>query len=121
MQRHFFAGASRGELDKQGRLVMPAALLEHAGLEREVDVAGVYDHVEIWDRAAWRRSNTRRKGALKMLPNVLPTETDHVPVLADEVRRRSSSRGRARPSSTRTFGAGGHASLLAARLRARAS
>jgi DNA-binding transcriptional regulator/RsmH inhibitor MraZ len=29
-------------------------LLASAGLSREVVVAGVYDHVEIWDRAAWR-------------------------------------------------------------------
>ena len=55
MQRHFFAGAAQGELDKQGRLVLPTALLEHAGLSREVTVAGVYDHLEIWDRTKWRR------------------------------------------------------------------
>jgi 16S rRNA (cytosine1402-N4)-methyltransferase len=51
-----------------------------------------------------------------MLPSVLPTETDHVPVLADEV----VSLVDPRPGETivdATFGAGGHASLLAARLR----
>ena len=54
MQRHFFSGAAAGELDKQGRLVLPAPLLAAAGLGREVTVAGVYDHLEIWDRAKWR-------------------------------------------------------------------
>jgi MraZ protein len=54
MQRHFFAGAAAGELDKQGRMVLPAPLIEGAGLGREVTVAGVYDHLEIWDRAKWR-------------------------------------------------------------------
>jgi MraZ protein len=54
MQRHFFSGAAAGELDKQGRMVLPAPLLASAGLSREVTVAGVYDHLEIWDRAAWR-------------------------------------------------------------------
>jgi MraZ protein len=54
MRRHFFSGAAHGELDKQGRLVIPAALLESAGITREVTVAGVYDHLEIWDRATWR-------------------------------------------------------------------
>jgi MraZ protein len=53
MQRHFFAGAAQGELDKQGRMVIPTSLLEHAGLGREVTVAGVYDHLEIWDRTKW--------------------------------------------------------------------
>ena len=54
MQRHFFAGAHGGELDKQGRIVIPRRLLERAGIGREVTVAGVYDHLEIWDRADWR-------------------------------------------------------------------
>jgi len=51
-----------------------------------------------------------------MLPSVLPTETDHVPVLADEVVATLDPR----PGETivdGTFGAGGHASLLASRLR----
>src|SRR3954468_19161325 len=52
--RHFFGGAAHGELDKQGRMVIPQALLEGAGITREVTVAGVYDHLEIWDRARWR-------------------------------------------------------------------
>jgi len=51
-----------------------------------------------------------------MLPSVLPTETDHVPVLADElVAVLDPQPGEAIVDGT--FGAGGHASLLAARLR----
>jgi 16S rRNA (cytosine1402-N4)-methyltransferase len=51
-----------------------------------------------------------------MLPSVLPTESDHVPVLAEEIVTLLDPR----PGDTvvdGTFGAGGHASLLAARLR----
>jgi 16S rRNA (cytosine1402-N4)-methyltransferase len=51
-----------------------------------------------------------------MLPSVLPTETDHVPVLADEIVATLDPR----PGETvvdATFGAGGHSMLLAARLR----
>jgi MraZ protein len=55
MRRHFFSGAAYGELDKQGRMVIPGSLLESAGIAREVTVAGVYDHLEIWDRAAWQK------------------------------------------------------------------
>jgi MraZ protein len=55
MRRHFFSGAAHGELDKQGRMVIPGALLEGAGITREVTVAGVFDHLEIWDRAKWRQ------------------------------------------------------------------
>jgi MraZ protein len=55
MSRFIFAGASETELDRQGRVMVPASLVEHAGLEREVVVAGMRDHVEIWDRAVWRK------------------------------------------------------------------
>ena len=51
-----------------------------------------------------------------MLPSVLPNETDHVPVLADEVLANLAPR----PGETivdGTFGAGGHAGLLTAQLR----
>src|ERR1700750_2291552 len=51
-----------------------------------------------------------------MLPSVLPTESDHVPVLAEEI----VSLLDPRPGETivdATFGAGGHSSLLAARQR----
>jgi 16S rRNA (cytosine1402-N4)-methyltransferase len=54
-----------------------------------------------------------------MLPNVLrPNETDHVPVLAGEVRELLA----VQPGETvvdATFGAGGHAALLASDLRGR--
>jgi MraZ protein len=55
MRRHFFSGASQGELDRQGRLVLSPTLIEYAGLDREVTVAGVHDHLEIWDRTKWRQ------------------------------------------------------------------
>ena len=54
IQRHFFSGAAEVAPDKQGRVMIPAALASHAGLERDVVVAGVHDHLEIWDRVAWR-------------------------------------------------------------------
>jgi MraZ protein len=63
LQRHFFAGAAAGELDRQGRMVLPAGLIEHAGLSREVTVAGVHDHLEIWDRAKWRQQMHEVEGS----------------------------------------------------------
>ncbi len=53
-ERRIYPSASEVELDAQGRLVIPAKLREYAGLSGEVTVAGVRDHVEIWDRANWR-------------------------------------------------------------------
>ena len=63
MQRFFFSGAAEAVPDKQGRVGIPAALLEHAKLGRDVVVAGVHDHLEIWDRAAWRRELVEVEGS----------------------------------------------------------
>ena len=63
MQRFFFASAMDAELDKQGRIVIPVGLLESAGIGREVTVAGIYDHLEIWDRAAWRDQRQTVEGS----------------------------------------------------------
>jgi MraZ protein len=63
MQRFFFASGAEAELDKQGRIVIPAGLLDGAGIGREVTVAGVYDHLEIWDRAVWREQRQTVEGS----------------------------------------------------------
>jgi MraZ protein len=38
-----------GELDKQGRVVISPRLRESAEMVGEVDVFGVYDHLEVWN------------------------------------------------------------------------
>jgi MraZ protein len=63
MQRYFFTGAPLVELDKQGRMVIPAKLLEEFSIGREVTVAGVLDHLEVWDRAAWREQLKAAEGS----------------------------------------------------------
>jgi MraZ protein len=63
MQRHFFSGASETTPDRQGRVSIPPALLAHAKLGRDVVVAGVNDHLEIWDRAAWKRELAEVEGS----------------------------------------------------------
>ncbi len=54
IRRYLFTGAAESTLDRQGRVPIPAALGSYAGIDREVVVAGVDDHLEIWDRTAWR-------------------------------------------------------------------
>ena len=40
-------------LDGSGRVTVPAPLLAHAGVEKEVVVVGVGDHLEVWGRERW--------------------------------------------------------------------
>src|SRR5690606_21257906 len=51
--RFFFSGATECEMDKQGRIMLPANLREYAQLERDVVVIGVSSRVEIWSKERW--------------------------------------------------------------------
>ena len=52
-QRLIFAGAAEVELDRQGRILLPAYLREHIELRNEAVVVGSRDHAEIWVPATW--------------------------------------------------------------------
>ena len=76
LERFFYAGASESELDKQGRVMIPAQLIEHAKLGREVVVAGVNDRLEIWDRAAWRKELAEVEGSAEDVAERLADQRD---------------------------------------------
>ncbi len=51
--RFLLAGAAECELDKQGRILLPAVLREYAGLDKDVVLAGVASRIEIWSKERW--------------------------------------------------------------------
>jgi MraZ protein len=51
--RFVFSGASPAELDRQGRVLVPAFLRDSIGLANEAVVVGTRDHVEIWAPERW--------------------------------------------------------------------
>lgn len=51
--RFFFSGATECELDKQGRILLPANLREYAQLVKDVVLVGVSSRVEIWSQELW--------------------------------------------------------------------
>ena len=57
--RMMVSGAARCPIDKQGRISVPPYLRKHAGLERDVTVAGVGPKIELWDRARFETSLTQ--------------------------------------------------------------
>jgi MraZ protein len=76
LNRFFFSGAAEAELDKQGRVMVPAPLIEHASLGRDVVVAGVNDRLEIWDRAAWRKELAEVEGRAEHVAERLAAKRD---------------------------------------------
>ncbi len=53
IERAIFPKAEFAQCDKQGRLLIPARLLQQLGIGRQVVIVGVNDRIEIWDQARW--------------------------------------------------------------------
>lgn len=56
-RRYFSANSHETELDAAGRVMLPAFLVEHADLDREVVVIGAEQCLEVWGREAWAQYN----------------------------------------------------------------
>ncbi|MFN3395828.1 MAG: division/cell wall cluster transcriptional repressor MraZ [Thermodesulfovibrionales bacterium] len=52
-KRRVIASAQECSMDKQGRVLIPAALREDAGINGEVVIVGQIEKIEIWDRKEW--------------------------------------------------------------------
>lgn len=51
--RRVIASAMESEIDKQGRVQIPAAQREDSGINGEVVIVGQIDKIELWDRKEW--------------------------------------------------------------------
>ena len=58
LQRYFMAGAAECEVDKQGRILIPAKLREYAALDKDVVFLGMINKVEIWSKERFEQNNT---------------------------------------------------------------
>lgn len=75
--RLFFAQAQTVETDAQGRMRVPSELARLAGLEGEVVVVGVRDHVEIWNRLRWDAYLNSLQGAYDQIAERVFEPTTH--------------------------------------------
>lgn len=52
--RFLLGGAAECDLDKQGRIVLPAYLKEYADIDKDVTILGLYNKIEIWSTGLYR-------------------------------------------------------------------
>lgn len=57
LQRYFMSGACECEVDKQGRILLPNKLRQHANLNKDVVFVGVLNKVEVWSRERWESNS----------------------------------------------------------------
>lgn len=62
-RRYLMARASDAAPDKQGRILIPARLRQHAGLEKDVTIIGQGSYAEIWDTAKWIEKDEELEGS----------------------------------------------------------
>jgi len=65
VSRYLYGGAWETDIDRQGRVMLPPMHLKHAGLERDIVVAGLRDRLEIWDLGAWRALEADSEGSVE--------------------------------------------------------
>lgn len=58
--RSVFPYAEEAAFDRQWRLLIPKSLLDRAKITRELVIAGMYDHLEIWSPEAWEKIESER-------------------------------------------------------------
>lgn len=63
--RYLYGGAWETDIDRQGRVMLPPMHLKHAGLERDIVVAGLRNRLEIWDLGAWRALEADSEGSVE--------------------------------------------------------
>jgi len=51
--RFTFSGAYDLAPDRQGRVILPAALRQYAGISDEIVMVGSYTHLQVWARDLW--------------------------------------------------------------------
>ncbi len=56
--RFFLAGATSCEVDKQGRILLPAVLREFAHIDKDAVLVGVGNRIEIWSKDNWLETNS---------------------------------------------------------------
>ncbi len=56
-KQFLFSKTISASSDSQGRVVIPTELLQYAGIEKNVVIIGVGDHVQIWSEPIWTEKN----------------------------------------------------------------
>ncbi len=66
-RRHVIGSAEECQIDAQGRILVPAHLREHAGLEKKCQLVGIGTRFEIWNEEAYEAYQERMENKEELL------------------------------------------------------
>lgn len=72
LNRTFYGLSLPTELDSAGRIGIPKAFMEYAGLQKDVVIVGAGAYFEIWDRDRWSTYQ----------PELIPAANQHIQTVA---------------------------------------
>jgi MraZ protein len=62
-RRLYFAQAERITMGSDGRITIPERMAQFAGLDKDVVLIGIDDHIEVWDAVRWKRYTQEKSAA----------------------------------------------------------
>jgi len=74
LRRFYATGSAPCPIDSQGRILVPGFLRDHAGLEKNVVVAGVLERIEIWSPSRFEESQSTTMGGLEDIQRSVNTQ-----------------------------------------------
>jgi MraZ protein len=72
--RNFVRHAEPVQYDQQGRIALPAELITYAGIDKEAEIVGMIDHIEIWE-----------PGKLQECDSQYADQQDELDTISDEI------------------------------------
>ncbi len=69
--RIFYSRAVECPLDRQGRVLVPPTLREHAKLNRQIVLLGMFNKIEVWDRKRWKEKEIQLSKNSEKISDVL--------------------------------------------------
>ena len=61
--RFFVSGAQECPIDRQGRILLPTNLREHANLKKDIVFVGMMNEIEIWAKEKWEEEFKKDRGS----------------------------------------------------------
>jgi len=73
-RRRYLSAAVECDVDRQGRILVPPPLREHASLEKDVVWAGMGKTAELWSAVHWKAAQTLSDGDLEQFKKAIAEE-----------------------------------------------